>query len=102
VWKELTARNRLRQPGLPRSTSDRALLRETSPDAIVHFASSGPAYSMRSTAASATPSTTRSCDHNVLVAIVASGLDIALVHLGTMGVYATAVRLRAHPEATSR
>jgi UDP-sulfoquinovose synthase len=25
--------------------------------------------------------------HNVLVAIVASGLDIALVHLGTMGVY---------------
>src|ERR1019366_3253402 len=66
-----------------------ALLREIRPDALVHFAEQRAApYSMRSTAAKRyTVDNNVRATHNVLAAIVASGLDIALVHLGTMGVY---------------
>lgn len=66
-----------------------ALLRELRPDALVHFAEQRAApYSMRSTAAKRyTVDNNVRATHNVLAAIVASGLDIALVHLGTMGVY---------------
>lgn len=59
------------------------------PDAVVHFAEQRAApYSMR------TPRTKRytvdnnvNATHNVLCAVVESGLDVHLVHLGTMGVY---------------
>ncbi len=66
-----------------------ALLSELRPDALVHFAEQRAApYSMRSTAAKRyTVDNNVRATHNVLAAIVASGLDIALVHLGTMGVY---------------
>jgi UDP-sulfoquinovose synthase len=66
-----------------------ALLREIRPDALVHFAEQRAApYSMRSTAAKRyTVDNNVRATHNVLAAIVASDLDIALVHLGTMGVY---------------
>jgi UDP-sulfoquinovose synthase len=66
-----------------------ALLREIRPDALVHFAEQRAApYSMRSTAAKRyTVDNNVRATHNVLAAIVDSGLDIALVHLGTMGVY---------------
>jgi UDP-sulfoquinovose synthase len=65
------------------------LVKQTKPDNIIHFAEQRAApYSMK------TPSTKRytvdnniNATHNVLVAIVESGLDIHLVHLGTMGVY---------------
>ena len=65
------------------------LLRELSPDAIVHFGEQRAApYSMRNTIAKRyTVDNNVRATHNVLVAIVSSGLDIALVHLGTMGVY---------------
>ena len=66
-----------------------ALLGEERPDAIVHFGEHGAAsYSMRNaTAKRYTVDNNVRGTHNVLVAIVESGLDIALVHLGTMGVY---------------
>jgi UDP-sulfoquinovose synthase len=66
-----------------------ALLREVRPDAIVHFGEQRAApYSMRNTIAKRyTVDNNVRATHNVLAAIVSSGLDIALVHLGTMGVY---------------
>ncbi len=65
------------------------LLRETRPDAVVHFGEQRAApYSMRSSKAKRyTVDNNVRGTHNVLTAIVSSGLDIALVHLGTMGVY---------------
>jgi UDP-sulfoquinovose synthase len=59
------------------------------PDAIVHFGEQRAApYSMRNAAAKRfTVDNNVSGTHNVLCAIVESGQDIALVHLGTMGVY---------------
>ena len=66
-----------------------ALLKSERPDAIVHFAEQRAApYSMRNEVAKRyTVDNNVTGTHNVLVAIVESGLDIALVHLGTMGVY---------------
>ena len=66
-----------------------ALLKSESPDAIVHFGEQRAApYSMRNEVAKRyTVDNNVTGTHNVLVAIVESGLDIALVHLGTMGVY---------------
>jgi len=65
------------------------LLRDERPDAIVHFGEQRAApYSMRDAAAKRyTVDNNVRGTHNVLVAIVESGLDTALVHLGTMGVY---------------
>jgi UDP-sulfoquinovose synthase len=66
-----------------------ALLVEEQPDAIVHFGEQRAApYSMRDSVAKRyTVDNNVRATHNVLVAIASSGLDIALVHLGTMGVY---------------
>ena len=66
-----------------------ALLREERPDAIVHFGEQRAApYSMRDSVAKRyTVDNNVRATHNVLVAIATSGLDVALVHLGTMGVY---------------
>jgi UDP-sulfoquinovose synthase len=66
-----------------------ALLRDLRPDAIVHFAEQRAApYSMR------TPATKRytvdnnvRATHNLLAALVETGVDAAIAHLGTMGVY---------------
>jgi UDP-sulfoquinovose synthase len=65
------------------------LLTRLRPDAIVHFAEQRAApYSMRSTHAKRyTVDNNVRATHNLLCAIVASGVDPALVHLGTMGVY---------------
>ncbi len=91
VWKELTG-NEIDFVLLDLAEEyDRleALLREVRPDAIVHFGEQRAApYSMRNTATKRyTVDNNVRATHNVLVAIMASGLDIALVHLGTMGVY---------------
>jgi UDP-sulfoquinovose synthase len=91
VWKELTG-NEIDFVLLDLAEEyDRleALLREVRPDAIVHFGEQRAApYSMRNTASKRyTVDNNVRATHNVLVAIMASGLDIALVHLGTMGVY---------------
>jgi len=67
----------------------RELLSDERPDAIVHFGEQRAApYSMRNAAAKRyTVDNNVRGTHNVLVAMVESGLDIAMVHLGTMGVY---------------
>ena len=59
------------------------------PDAIVHFAEQRAApYSMKSPRHKRyTVDNNVSATHNVLCAVVESGLDIHIAHLGTMGVY---------------
>ena len=65
------------------------LLLEERPDAVVHFAEQRAApYSMKSSATKRyTVDNNVNGTHNLLAAIVESGLDIHVVHLGTMGVY---------------
>ncbi|MGK7223214.1 NAD-dependent epimerase/dehydratase family protein [Kocuria flava] len=59
------------------------------PDALVHFAEQRAApYSMRSPGHKRyTVDNNVNATHNVLAAVVESGLDVHVVHLGTMGVY---------------
>ncbi len=66
-----------------------AYLEETRPSAIVHFAEQRAApYSMKSPDHKRyTVDNNVRATHNVLCATVESGLDLHLVHLGTMGVY---------------
>lgn len=65
------------------------LLATVRPDAVVHFGEQRAApYSMRSARAKRyTVDNNVRGTHNLLCAIVALGLDTAVVHLGTMGVY---------------
>jgi UDP-sulfoquinovose synthase len=65
------------------------LLQETQPLAVVHFAEQRAApYSMKSSYHKRyTVNNNINATHNILCAIVESGLDIHVVHLGTMGVY---------------
>jgi UDP-sulfoquinovose synthase len=65
------------------------LLRHERPDSVVHFAEQRAApYSMKSSATKRyTVDNNVNGTHNLLAAIVESGLDIHIVHLGTMGVY---------------
>jgi UDP-sulfoquinovose synthase len=65
------------------------LLLAERPDAVVHFAEQRAApYSMKSSATKRyTVDNNVNGTHNLLAAIVESGLDIHVVHLGTMGVY---------------
>jgi UDP-sulfoquinovose synthase len=66
-----------------------SLLVSERPDAVVHFAEQRAApYSMKtSTTKRYTVDNNVNGTHNLLCAIVESGLDIHIVHLGTMGVY---------------
>lgn len=66
-----------------------SLLQEIKPVAIIHFAEQRAApYSMKSSRHKQyTVNNNINATHNVLCAIVESGLDIHLIHLGTMGVY---------------
>ena len=65
------------------------VLKEFNPDAVVHFAEQRAApYSMKSSFHKRyTISNNIQATHNLLAAIVESGLDVHVVHLGTMGVY---------------
>jgi len=65
------------------------LLKEVKPMAVVHFAEQRSApYSMKSPYHKRyTVNNNLNATHNILCAIVESGLDIHLVHLGTTGVY---------------
>jgi UDP-sulfoquinovose synthase len=65
------------------------LLRQERPNAVVHFAEQRAApYSMKSSATKRyTVDNNVNGTHNLLAAIVESGLDLHVVHLGTMGVY---------------
>src|SRR5579863_170905 len=66
-----------------------AVLEEIRPEAIVHFAEQRAApYSMRDTRTKRyTVDNNVRATHNLLTALTATGIDAALVHLGTMGVY---------------
>jgi UDP-sulfoquinovose synthase len=66
-----------------------AVLGELRPDAIVHFAEQRAApYSMRTTATKRyTVDNNVRATHNLLTALVDTGIGAALAHLGTMGVY---------------
>ncbi len=66
-----------------------AVLRELRPEAIVHFAEQRAApYSMRSEKTKRyTVDNNVRATHNLLTALVETGIDAALAHLGTMGVY---------------
>ncbi|MGC2167918.1 MAG: NAD-dependent epimerase/dehydratase family protein [Acidimicrobiales bacterium] len=91
VWKELTG-NEIRFVHLDLAQEyDRFqdLLLAERPDALVHFGEQRAApYSMRNEATKRyTVDNNVRATHNVLVAIATTGLDIAMVHLGTMGVY---------------
>ena len=65
------------------------LIREEQPDAIIHFAEQRAApYSMKSSWHKRyTVNNNLNATNDVLAAIVESGVDVHLVHLGTMGVY---------------
>ena len=65
------------------------LIKEERPAAIVHFAEQRAApYSMKSAYHKRyTVNNNLNATHNVLCAIVESGVDVHLAHLGTMGVY---------------
>jgi UDP-sulfoquinovose synthase len=66
-----------------------AVLLDIRPEAIVHFAEQRAApYSMRSTQTKRyTVDNNVRATHNLLTALVETGIDASLVHLGTMGVY---------------
>jgi len=65
------------------------LLEQEKPDSVVHFAEQRAApYSMKGSKEKRyTVENNLGGTHNLLAAIVESGLDIHVVHLGTMGVY---------------
>jgi UDP-sulfoquinovose synthase len=65
------------------------LLQQYRPDTVVHFAEQRAApYSMKSSKHKRyTVDNNINATHNLLAAVVESGLDIHVVHLGTMGVY---------------
>jgi UDP-sulfoquinovose synthase len=66
-----------------------AVLSQLRPEAIVHFAEQRAApYSMRSEKTKRyTVDNNVRATHNLLTALVETGIDAALAHLGTMGVY---------------
>src|SRR5690625_3775442 len=91
AWKELTGRD-IRFVNLDVAREyDRllALLETERPDAIVHFAEQRAApYSMKNSKTKRyTVDNNTSATNNLLVAVVESGQDIHIVHLGAMGVY---------------
>jgi UDP-sulfoquinovose synthase len=76
------------------------LIEEIRPDAIVHFAEQRAApYSMKSSWHKRyTVQNNLMATHDVLAAIVESGVPVHLVHLGTMGVYGYGTAGMAIPE----
>jgi len=91
AWKEVSGRE-IGYVNLDLATEyDKlvALLLEVRPDAIVHFAEQRAApYSMRTEKAKRyTVDNNVRGTHNLLTALVSTGVDASLAHLGTMGVY---------------
>jgi UDP-sulfoquinovose synthase len=91
VWREVSGRE-VAFINLDLATEyDRlvAVLEDIRPEAIVHFAEQRAApYSMRNSRAKRyTVDNNVRATHNLLTALVATGIDASLVHLGTMGVY---------------
>lgn len=91
TWKELTGRTiDFHNLNIAEDYTElEQLIQTVRPKAIVHFAEQRAApYSMKSPRHKRyTVDNNINGTHNVLCAIVESGLDVHLVHLGTMGVY---------------
>jgi UDP-sulfoquinovose synthase len=91
VWNELTGNNlRFEYLDIAEQYDKFAqLIEKERPDTIVHFAEQRAApYSMKNVETKRyTIENNLGATHNVLCAVTESGLDIHLVHLGTMGVY---------------
>jgi len=91
AWRELTGKS-IRFVNLD-VAQDYAgllgLLQDETPDAVVHFAEQRAApYSMKSSSNKRyTVDNNVNATNNLLAAVVESGQDIHLAHLGTMGVY---------------
>ena len=66
-----------------------AFIEDFQPDTVIHFAEQRAApYSMKNSMTKRyTVDNNVNATHNLLVAVVESGLNIHIVHLGTMGVY---------------
>ena len=91
VWKELTGKEIRHESFSVGEHYHRllTLLQTEKPDVVIHFAEQRAApYSMKSPHHKRYTVRNNLCaTHDVLCAIVESGLDVHLVHLGTMGVY---------------
>ncbi|GAA5168021.1 NAD-dependent epimerase/dehydratase family protein [Ornithinimicrobium tianjinense] len=91
AWREVAGREiRFVELDVAQDYDDlRDLLLTERPDAVVHFAEQRAApYSMKSPAHKRyTVDNNVNATHNLLAAVVETGLDIHVVHLGTMGVY---------------
>ncbi|HBS35304.1 MAG TPA: NAD-dependent dehydratase [Parvularcula sp.] len=91
AWKEVSGRDiRFENINVAKNYARLLRLIETErPDAIVHFAEQRAApYSMKSSFHKRyTVDNNINATNNILAAIVESGVDVHLVHLGTMGVY---------------
>jgi len=91
VWKELTGKEIKFVNFTVGENYHRllTLLQEEKPDAIIHFAEQRAApYSMKSSYHKRyTVSNNINSTNDVLAAVVESGQDIHMIHLGTMGVY---------------
>lgn len=91
AWEEITGKQ-IEHRFIDLSTHYHRILtlfKEFKPDAVVHFAEQRAApYSMKGSYHKRyTVNNNINATHNILAAIVESGLDIHLVHLGTTGVY---------------
>lgn len=91
IWKEVSGESiRFHLLDLAKDYDRlRHWLAEYRPDAIIHFAEQRAApYSMKSDHHKVyTVNNNVSATHNLLTALVETGIDAHLVHLGTMGVY---------------
>jgi UDP-sulfoquinovose synthase len=102
VWREVTGRTIRAHHLTVGKDYDELLdvLRRFRPDAVVHFAEQRAApYSMKSARHKRyTVDNNLNATNDILAAIVESGLDIHLAHLGTMGVYGYGTSGMAIPE----
>ena len=91
IWKEVTGKTlRFHLLDLAKEYERlKSWLVENKPDAIIHFAEQRAApYSMKTDRHKVyTVNNNVSATHNLLAAVVDSGIDPHIVHLGTMGVY---------------
>ncbi|NVO22914.1 NAD-dependent epimerase/dehydratase family protein [Donghicola mangrovi] len=91
IWKEVTGRTlKFHLLDLAKEYERlKAWLVEYQPEAIIHFAEQRAApYSMKTDRHKVyTVNNNVSATHNLLAAVVESGIDPHIVHLGTMGVY---------------
>lgn len=91
TWNELSGKNMRFEYMDVAQEYDRfcQMIKDEKPDVIIHFAEQRAApYSMKNGATKRyTVENNLGASHNAVCAIVESGVDVHLVHLGTMGVY---------------